>query len=58
MTLRSGARGAWEDPFSGAVAVFRCKRIGRIKILVWYASGLLLVCGKTLPDYGATRTAA
>lgn len=33
-----------EDPFSGAVVVFRAKRADRIKILVWDGSGLVLVC--------------
>ena len=32
-----------EDPFSGVVVVFRAKRADRVKILVWDASGLLLV---------------
>ena len=32
-----------EDPFSGTVVVFRCKRADRIKILVWDASGLVLI---------------
>ena len=32
-----------EDPFSGAVFVFRSKRADRIKILVWDGSGLVLV---------------
>ena len=32
-----------EDPFSGAVIVFRSKRTDRIKILVWDGSGLVLV---------------
>lgn len=32
-----------EDPFSGAVLVFRCKRADRVKILVWDTSGLVLV---------------
>jgi transposase len=32
-----------EDPFSGAVIVFRSKRADRIKILVWDGSGLVLV---------------
>ncbi len=31
-----------EDPFSGAVLVFRAKRADRIKILVWDGSGLVL----------------
>jgi transposase len=32
-----------EDPFSGAVVVFRAKRADRIKILIWDGSGLVLV---------------
>ncbi len=32
-----------EDPYSGAVIVFRAKRADRIKILVWDGSGLVLV---------------
>lgn len=32
-----------EDPFSGAVIVYRCKRADRIKILVWDGSGLVLL---------------
>jgi transposase len=32
-----------EDPFSGAVLVFRAKRADRIKILVWDGSGLVLI---------------
>ncbi len=32
-----------ENPFSGTVLVFRSKRADRIKILVWDASGLVLV---------------
>ena len=32
-----------EDPFSGAVLVFRSKRTDRVKILVWDTSGLVLV---------------
>ena len=32
-----------EDPFSGVVLVFRSKRADRVKILVWDASGLVLV---------------
>jgi transposase len=32
-----------EDPFSGAVVVFRAKRSDRVKILVWDGSGLVLV---------------
>ena len=31
-----------EDPFSGAVIVYRAKRSDRIKILVWDNSGLVL----------------
>lgn len=32
-----------EDPFSGAVIVFRSKRLDRVKLLVWDGSGLVLV---------------
>ncbi len=32
-----------EDPFSGAVLVFRSKRADRIKLVVWDGSGLVLV---------------
>lgn len=32
-----------EDPFSGAILVFRAKRADRVKILVWDGSGLVLV---------------
>ncbi len=32
-----------EDPFSGTVLVFRAKRGDRMKILLWDASGLVLV---------------
>jgi transposase len=32
-----------EDPFSGAVIVYRSKRSDRVKILVWDSSGLVLV---------------
>lgn len=32
-----------EDPFSGAVIVFRAKRADRVKLLVWDGSGLCLV---------------
>jgi transposase len=42
-----------EDPFSGAVLVFRAKRTDRVKILVWDGSGLVLVW-KQLPQ-GAFR---
>lgn len=42
-----------EDPFSGAVIVFRAKRADRIKILVWDGSGPVLVW-KQLPQ-GAFR---
>jgi transposase len=42
-----------EDPFSGAVIVFRAKRADRIKILVWDGSGLVLVW-KQMPQ-GAFR---
>ena len=32
-----------EDPFCGAVIVWRSKRSDRVKILVWDSSGLVLV---------------
>ena len=32
-----------EDPFSGAVIVYRSKRSDRVKILVWDGSGLVLI---------------
>ena len=32
-----------EDPFSGALFVFRCKRADRVKIIAWDGSGLVLV---------------
>jgi transposase len=32
-----------QDPFSGAIIVFRAKRTDRVKILLWDGSGLLLV---------------
>ena len=32
-----------EDPFSGAVIVYRSKRSDRLKILVWDTSGLVLI---------------
>ena len=32
-----------EDPFSGAVIVYRSKRADRIKILIWDHSGLVLI---------------
>lgn len=32
-----------EDPFSGAVFVFRSKRADRLKILVWDRTGLVLI---------------
>jgi transposase len=32
-----------ENPFSGAVIVWRCKRSDRVMILVWDSSGLVLI---------------
>ena len=32
-----------QDPFSGAIIVFRAKRTDRVKILLWDGSGLMLV---------------
>jgi transposase len=31
-----------DDPFSGTIFVFRSKRTDRVKISVWYGSGLVL----------------
>jgi transposase len=31
------------DPFSGTIYVFRCKRVDRVKLLVWDGSGLVLL---------------
>ncbi|WP_291729899.1 IS66 family insertion sequence element accessory protein TnpB [Leisingera sp. F5] len=33
-----------EDPFTGAVFVFRAKRADRMKILFWDGSGLVMAC--------------
>ena len=38
-----------EDPFSGAVIVYRAKRSDRRKILVWDTSGLVLVWKQLQP---------
>src|SRR6266568_2081771 len=38
-----------EDPFSGTIFVFRCKRANRVKILAWDGSGL----GAVLETTGA-----
>jgi transposase len=38
-----------EDPFSGAVIVYRSKRADRIKILVWDHSGLVLIWKQLQP---------
>lgn len=32
-----------QDPFSGAILVFRAKRADRVKLLLWDGSGLMLV---------------
>jgi transposase len=32
-----------QDPFSGAVLVFRSRRADRVKLLVWDGSGLVLI---------------
>jgi transposase len=32
-----------QDPFSGTIYVFRCKRADRVKLLVWDGSGLVLL---------------
>jgi IS66 Orf2 like protein len=41
-----------EDPFSGAVIVYRAKRSDRVKILVWDSSGLVLIWNY-LASYGS-----
>jgi transposase len=33
-----------EDPFSGAVIVYRATRSDRVKMLVWDGSGFVLIC--------------
>ena len=42
-SLMALVRESGADPFSGALYVFRSRRADRIKILVWDASGLVLV---------------
>jgi len=42
-----------EDPFSGAIFVFRSKRADRIKILAWDGSGLVLFWKRL--EHGAFR---
>jgi transposase len=37
-----------EDPFSGAMLVFRSRRADRVKILVWDGSGLVLIWCRSL----------
>jgi transposase len=32
-----------QDPFSGTIFVFRCKRADRVKLLLWDGSGLVLI---------------
>jgi transposase len=32
-----------QDPFSGAILVFRARRADRVKLLFWDGSGLMLV---------------
>ena len=49
---RSRRRCLAEDPFSGAVIVFRSQARDRIKIFVWDGSGLVLVW-KQLPQGGS-----
>ena len=44
-----------EDPFSGAVIVYRAKRSDRLKILVWDSSGLVLVGSNCSRDRSAGR---
>jgi transposase len=42
-----------EDPFSGAIFVFRSKRADRVKILAWDGSGLVLFWKRL--EHGAFR---
>src|SRR5215210_7459195 len=42
-----------EDPFSGAVIVYRAKRGDRVKILIWDSSGLVLIWKQ--PQQGSFR---
>ena len=42
-----------EDPFSGAVIIYRSKRADRVKILVWDTSGLVLIWKQ--PQQGSFR---
>lgn len=42
-----------ENPFSGTIFVFRCKRADRVKILAWDGSGLVLVWKRL--EHGAFR---
>jgi transposase len=42
-----------QDPFSGTIFVFRCKRGDRVKILAWDGSGLVLFWKRL--EYGAFR---
>src|SRR6266576_397109 len=42
-----------EDPFSGTIFVFRCKRADRVKILAWDGSGLVLFWKRL--EHGAFR---
>jgi transposase len=42
-----------EDPFSGAIIVWRCKRGDRVKILVWDSSGLVLIWSRCSKDRSA-----
>src|SRR5256885_16527171 len=42
-----------EDPLSGTIFVFRCKRADRVKILAWDGSGLVLFWKRL--EHGASR---
>ena len=42
-----------QDPFDGALIVFRAKRADRVKILLWDGSGLVLIW--TQIQHGAFR---
>jgi transposase len=45
-----------QDPFSGTIYVFRCKRADRVKLLVWDGSGLVLLWKRL--ESGAFKVAA
>src|ERR1700730_9151206 len=42
-----------QDPFSGAILVFRAKRADRVKLLLWDGTGLMLVSKRL--EHGAFK---